>query len=149
LLLIFMVVAGYLMIKSPPLYAENHSSKNQNIKIVFIGLALGIIIGLLGAGGGFLIIPTLVLLMRFTIQEAVPTSLFIITVNSFIGFAADKHHFIPADWINLAKYLIPALLGMMMGLYIAKFIKGESLKKAFGYFVWIVGMAILTKEFIL
>lgn len=149
LLLIFIGVAGYFMIKNSPPYAKNHSSKNQIIKVVFTGLSLGIIMGLLGAGGGFLIIPTLVLLMGFTMQEAVPTSLFIITVNSLIGFASDKHHFISADWINLTRYLTPALLGMLMGLYIAKFIKGESLKKAFGYFVWIVGMAILTKEFVL
>jgi len=87
--------------------------------------------------------------MGFTMQEAVPTSLFIITVNSFIGFAADQHHYIPSDWLNLAKYLAPALLGMFMGLYVAKFIKGDGLKKAFGYFIWIVGIAILIKEFII
>ncbi len=149
LLLIFMVFAGYFMIKNPPLYAENHSYKNQIIKVVFIGLALGIIIGILGAGGGFLIIPTLVLIMGFTMKEAVPTSLFIITVNSFIGFAADKNHFITTDWINLGKYLPPALSGMLIGIYIAKFIMGSSLKKAFGYFIWVVGITIFTKEFIL
>jgi len=149
LLLIFMSVAGYFMIKNSPLDAQNNLPKNQNIKVILIGLALGIVMGLLGAGGGFLIIPTLVLLMGFSMQEAVPTSLFIITVNSLIGFAADQHHFIESDWSNLVKYLAPAILGMLMGLYIAKFAKGESLKKAFGYFVWIVGIAIVTKEFIL
>ena len=123
--------------------------KNQNIKVILIGLTSGIVIGILGAGGGFLIIPTLVVLMGFSMQEAVPTSLFIITVNSLIGFAADQRHFITADWINLTKYLAPALVGMLMGLYIAKFVNGKALKKAFGYFVWIVGIAIFTKEFIL
>ncbi|ETZ07031.1 sulfite exporter TauE/SafE [Holospora obtusa F1] len=149
LLLIFMSVAGYFMIKNSPLDAKNHLPKNQNIKVILIGLALGIIMGLLGAGGGFLIIPTLVLLMGFTMQEAVPTSLFIITVNSVIGFAADQHQFMADDWSNLAKYLAPAFFGMLTGLYIAKFIQGESLKKAFGYFVWVIGIAILIKEFIL
>lgn len=149
LLLVFMGVAGYFMIKDSPLDSQKHWPKIQNIKVGFIGLALGIVMGLLGAGGGFLIIPTLVLLMGFSMQEAVPTSLFIITVNSLIGFAADQHHFIAADWFNLAKYLAPTLLGMLMGLYIAKFVNGASLKKAFGYFVWIVGIALLTKEFIL
>jgi uncharacterized membrane protein YfcA len=149
LLLIFMSAAGYFMIKNSPLDAKNHLPKNQNINVILIGLALGGIMGILGAGGGFLIIPTLVLLMGFTMQEAVPTSLFIITVNSLIGFAADQHQFIADDWSHLAKYLAPAFFGMLMGLYIAKFIQGESLKKAFGYFVWIVGIAILIKEFIL
>jgi len=149
LLLIFMSAAGYFMIKDSPIDVQNHLPKNQNIKVILIGLALGVVMGLLGAGGGFLIIPTLVLLMSFTMQEAVPTSLFIITVNSLIGFAADQHHFIASDWGNLEKYLAPALLGILIGLYIANFIQGERLKKAFGYFVWIVGIAILTKEFIL
>ncbi len=149
LLLIFMSFAGYFMIKDSPIYSQNNRPKNQNIKVILIGLALGIVIGLLGAGGGFLIIPTLVLLMGFSMQEAVPTSLFIITVNSLIGFASDQHQFIADDWSHLAKYLVPALLGMQMGLYIAKYVNGKTLKKAFGYFVWIVGIAILTKEFIL
>lgn len=149
LLLVFMSAAGYFMMKNSPLDVQNHLPKNQNIKVILIGLALGTVMGLLGAGGGFLIIPTLVLLMGFTMQEAVPTSLFIITVNSLIGFAADQHHFIASDWENLAKYLAPSLLGMLIGIYIAKFLNGKAFKKAFGYFVWIVGIAILTKEFIL
>lgn len=65
-----------------------------------------------------------------------------------MGFVADQHQFIVSDWINLAKYLVPAFLGMIIGLYIAKFVNGASLKKAFGYFVWIVGMLIIKKEFI-
>lgn len=149
LLLIFMGTAGYFMIKNSAINAQNHLPKNQNINVILLGLALGGIMGILGAGGGFLIIPTLVLLMGFTMQEAVPTSLFIIAVNSLIGFAADQHQFPASDWENLAKYLAPAFFGMLMGLYIAKFIQGESLKRAFGYFVWIVGIAILAKEFIL
>ncbi len=149
LLLIFMSAAGYFMIKNSSLDVQNHLPKNQNIKVILIGLALGTVMGLLGAGGGFLIIPTLVLLMGFTMQEAVPTSLFIITVNSVIGFSADQHQFIANDWSHLAKYLAPAFFGMLIGLYIAKFIQGESLKKAFGYFVWVIGIVILIKEFIL
>lgn len=149
LLLIFMSAAGYFMIKDSPIDSQNNRPKNQNIKVILIGLALGTVMGILGAGGGFLIIPTLLLLMGFTMEEAVPTSLFIITVNSLIGFVADQHQFIASDWGNLAKYLAPALLGMLIGLYIAKFVNGESLKKAFGYFVWVVGIVILIKGFIL
>lgn len=149
LLLIFMGVAGYFMIKNAPFDAKNHLPNDQNIKVILIGLSVGIVMGILGAGGGFLIIPTLVLLMGFTMEESVPTSIFIITVNSLIGFAADQHQFIVSDWSNLAKYLAPALLGMFIGLYIAKFVNGESLKKAFGYFVWVVGIVIFIKGFIL
>ena len=87
--------------------------------------------------------------MGFTIQEAIPTSLFIITINSFIGFLADKHHLLASDWLNLSKYLSSTLLGMFIGIYLAKFIQRQKLKKAFGYFVWIIAMAILISEFIL
>lgn len=149
LFLIFMSAAGYFMIKKTPFDAQNHLPKNQNINVILIGSALGGIMGILGAGGGFLIIPTLVLLMGFSMQQAVPTSLFIITINSLIGFAADQHHFMVDHWTHLAKYLAPALLGMLAGLYIATFVNGGSLKKAFGYFVWIVGIAIFTKEFMM
>jgi uncharacterized membrane protein YfcA len=149
LFIFFISVAGYFMIKNSPLVAQNHLPNNKNIKIILIGLTSGIVMGILGAGGGFLIIPTLILLMGFTMQKAVPTSLFIITVNAFIGFAADQHHLIARDWSNLAKYLVPAILGMLIGIYIAKFVNGESLKKVFGYFVLVVGLVILIKEFIL
>lgn len=149
LLLIFMSAAGYFMIKDSPIDSQNNRPKNQNINVILIGLAFGVIMGLLGASGGFLIIPTLVLLMGFSMQKAVPTSLFIITVNSLIGCAADQHHFIASDGGNLTKYLAPALLGILIGLYIANLIQGERLKKAFGYFIWIVGIAIVAKEFIL
>ncbi|MDX1924541.1 MAG: TSUP family transporter [Rickettsiaceae bacterium] len=137
----------------------------------YIALAvMGITLGLVGAGGSILTIPILVYLlnvpiilatsyslvvfgatafMGFTMQEAVPTSLFIITVNSLIGFAADQHQCKTNDWSHLGKYLAPAFFGMLTGLYIAKFIQGEGLKKASGYFIWVVGIAILIKEFIL
>ena len=137
------------MIKDSRVEPENHIGKNQIIKVASLGLSLGIVMGLLGAGGGFLIIPTLVLLMGVSMQKAIPTSLFIITVNSLIGFTADRHHFVFADYINLGKYLVPALSGMIIGLYVSKFLKRDSLKIAFGYFIWMVGMAIFIKEFIL
>lgn len=149
LLLIFMTLSGYFIIKDSSLDERNHPQKYKNIKIIMIGFFLGIIMGILGAGGGFLIIPTLVLLLGVSMQHAIATSLFIITINSFTGFTADQHHFMAVDWINLVKYLIPALLGMLIGLYVVKFINGKILNKAFGYFVWIVGIAIFMKEFIL
>lgn len=151
LLLIFMGLAGYFMIKNTSYAYDNGSNASfgQSKKVTLIAFGLGILMGLLGAGGGFLIIPTMVILMGFTMQEAVPTSLFIITLNSFIGFSTDKHHLLASDWSNLVKYLLYALFGMMIGLYIAKFIKGERLKKTFGCFVWMVATAILIKEFFL
>lgn len=150
LLLIFIGFAGYFMIRKSLSYynTETTLSVYKRIKIILIGFDLGVIMGILGAGGGFLIIPTLVILMGFNMQQAVPTSLFVITINSFVGFFADKHHLSVSDWSSLFKYIIYASIGMFVGIYLAKFIKGESLKKSFGYFVWVVGMGIFFKEFI-
>lgn len=148
LLIIFMIIAGYFMVKSSS-YVQNNDFSNKFPKVAFIALALGIIMGLLGAGGGFLIIPTLIFIMGFSMQQAVPTSLFIVTINSFIGFAADKHNLMASDWVNLLKYLICALFGMVIGIYITKITKHNNLKKSFGYFVWVIGVVIFTKEFIL
>lgn len=146
LLLVFMSVSGYFMIQGSPIDTEDHVAKNQPITVVLIALMLGILMGILGAGGGFLIIPTLVLLLGLKMQEAIPTSLFIITVNALVGFVADPHDFMPSDWENLKIYLRPALLGMIIGLYISTLIKGERLKKPFGYFIWVIGILILIKE---
>lgn len=148
MLIILMAIAGYLMIKNTIPSDASQLDKKNNIKIIAIGASLGILMGFLGAGGGFLIIPTLIIFMQFTMKDAISTSLFIITVNSFIGFSADKYHFALSDWINLAKYLTCAFIGMSIGLYIAKYIKGENLKKIFGYFILAVGIAMIINEFI-
>lgn len=151
LLLFFIVISGYTMIKGP--ICKSSETDNQPINrsplyIMLIALALGIIMGLLGAGGGFLIIPALVFFMGFGMSEAVPTSLMIITLNSFIGFIADKQPLLMSDWLNLGKYLIFSISGMFIGLYLTRFIQGAHLKKAFGYFIWVMGLAILIREFI-
>ena len=135
LLLIFMGITGYCMIKNSSLYAENHLSKNQIIKVVFIVLSLGIIMRILCAGGGFPIILTLLVLMEVTAQETISTSLFIITINSLMGFPTDKHYCIPTGWINLTRYFTLAFLGVLVGLYIAQFINGKRLKKLLDIFL--------------
>jgi hypothetical protein len=151
LLLIFIGISGYFMIRNSayPHDAQINPSLGQYVKVTLIALSLGIVMGLLGAGGGFLIVPTFVLFMGFSMQEAVPTSLLIITMNSFMGFAADKHNFLASDWLNISKYLSFTCLGTFMGIYIAKFINSNNLKKSFGYFVWIIGITIFAKECIL
>ncbi len=146
LLLSFMSLGGYFMIKKPAIVRQKYSISYS--KIVVVALILGTIIGILGAGGGFLIIPSL-LMMGFKIHEAVATSLFIITLNSFIGFNVDKHHLKLYEWLIVGKYLICAILGMFLGLQISKSIKTEVLQKLFGYFILIIATTIFTKEFIL
>lgn len=151
LLLIFMTVSGYFMTNKRSYHAnrQNAYSFINAIKIFIIALTLGTIMGILGAGGGFIIIPTLVVFLNFNIKEAVPTSLLIISLNSLIGFISDKHDIITQDWQNLEKYLLCCILGMFSGIFISKFINSTNLKQIFGYFIWFVTLLIFLKEFIL
>ncbi len=114
-------------------------------KLLAYGVAVGLVTGLLGAGGGFLLIPTLVLFVGLSMKEAVGTSLLIIALNSLLGFMGDIGHFI-FDWPFLITITAIAIAGIFMGDFLSKKINGEKLKKAFGWFVLIMGLSILIKE---
>ncbi|RYE22413.1 MAG: sulfite exporter TauE/SafE family protein, partial [Sphingobacteriales bacterium] len=109
------------------------------------GIGIGLATGLLGAGGGFLLIPTLVLLLRMPMKEAVGTSLLIIALNSLIGFTGDFGHLV-IDWLFLIKITMVAIVGIFIGGYLASKIKAAKLKKGFGWFVLIVAVFIIIKE---
>ena len=147
-LLVFMIVSGFFMIQKIEFVANDNINKINNIKIAPIGLILGVLMGLLGAGGGFLIIPTFVLLLGLNMQQAVSSSLFIITMNSLVGFLVDKHHFIASDWFVLLQCLAASFIGMLLGFYMSKFVNGNNLKNLFGYFVWAVAVGIVLKSFV-
>jgi uncharacterized membrane protein YfcA len=153
---ILMVIASLSMIKSSKQRADEiPKTGNENVivarekinlpKLLMYGVAIGIATGLLGAGGGFLLIPTLVLLVKLPMKEAVGTSLFIIALNSLIGFTGDLGHF-TMNWFFLIKISGIAIAGTYAGGLIAKKISGDKLKKGFGWFVLIMGIYILTKE---
>jgi uncharacterized membrane protein YfcA len=145
---ILMVIAAAAMIKSKPV-AENkiipENSKINLLKLSAYGFAIGLGTGLLGAGGGFLLIPTLVLLVKLPMKEAVGTSLFIIALNSLIGFTGDLGHFI-IDWFFLLKITGIAIVGIFIGGFLSKKISGNKLKKGFGWFVLAMGIYIIVKE---
>lgn len=150
LLVSLMLCASYLMINDFKLKrVENFTPSSLVMKLAFLGLSLGFVVGLIGAGGGFLIIPTLVVLMGFTMQQAVPTSLFIITINSFTGFFADKNRFEFDDWLSIVEYLIMALIGMLLGVKLGERIKGSEFKKVFGWFVLFIATTVAGWEFLL
>ena len=145
---ILMVVASISMISSKTEIKKEENVINKKInlpKLLMYGIVIGIATGLLGAGGGFLLIPTLVLLVKLPMKEAVGTSLFIIALNSLIGFTGDLGHF-QMDWIFLFKVTSIAVAGIYLGTFLGKKISGERLKKGFGWFVLIMGIYILTKE---
>lgn len=114
-------------------------------KLLLYGVGIGIATGLLGAGGGFLLIPTLVILVGLPMKEAVGTSLLIIALNSLIGFTGDLGHF-HIDWLFLLKITAIAVVGIFIGGYLNEKIDGSKLKKGFGWFVLAMGVYIIIKE---
>jgi len=110
------------------------------------GMLVGMVTGILGAGGGFLIIPALVLLARLPMKKAVDTSLFLITLNCIIGFASKYSTIEEVNWVFLFTFSSLTVAGILTGILFTKKISGEKLKKGFGYFMLIMGTFILTKE---
>ncbi len=113
--------------------------------LLIYGIAVGLVTGFLGAGGGFLLIPALVLLVKIPMKKAIGTSLLIIALNSLIGFTGDIGHF-AIDWKFLIIITLIAIAGVFMGGFLSKKMDGEKLKKAFGWFVLVMGIYILVKE---
>ena len=106
---------------------------------------VGILIGLIGAGGGFLIIPALMKLAKLPIRKAIGTSLLIITINSLIGFLGDLQTSV-IDWSFLLLFTSLSVIGIFIGLYIQKYINEKRLKKIFGFFVLAMAVVIIYKE---
>ena len=145
---ILMVAASLSMIKSKKEETNNITVENKKInlpKLLSYGITIGLATGFLGAGGGFLLIPTLVLLVKLPMKEAIGTSLFIIALNSLIGFTGDLGHF-TIDWFFLFKITCIAIAGIFIGGFMSKKISGDKLKKGFGWFVLVMGIYIIVKE---
>lgn len=145
---IVMLLASFSMIRDKKTIISH--TKDQKIKynyplIAIEGTVIGVFAGIVGAGGGFLIIPTLVLLAKLPMKKAIGTSLFVIAVNSLFGFLGDLSN-IKIDWTFLLTFTVISILGILLGMYLSKFISGRKLKKGFGYFTLIMAFYIVYKE---
>jgi uncharacterized protein len=147
---ILMVFASYSMIKGKKEEANgNGGEQTFNYPFILIeGTVVGVLTGLVGAGGGFLIIPALVLLSKLPMKQAVGTSLLIIAAKSLIGFLGDIGHQI-IDWKLLMIVTALAIAGIFIGNALSKKISGDKLKKGFGWFVLVMGIYIIVKELFL
>lgn len=146
---VIMLLASLSMLRNKRNETEEDSTITYNYPIIIIeGLLVGIITGIVGAGGGFLIIPALVLLAKLPMKKAVATSLFIIAVKSLIGFLGDVQN-LDIDWTFLLSFTAISVIGIFVGIWLNNFIDGKKLKKAFGWFVLIMGVYIITKELFL
>jgi len=142
-----MIAASYSMIKSSKTIKASPSSATQlNYPLIItLGAMEGFLTGLVGAGGGFLIIPALVLFTQLPMKEAIGTSLLIIAAKSLIGFLGDLSHS-EMDWSLLGLLSGIAILGILIGNRLSRKIDGQKLKKGFAWFVLTVGVYILIRE---
>lgn len=148
---LLMVAAAYSMIRKPKVPLGPDERAEEAIKfnyplILGEGLIVGTITGLVGAGGGFLIIPALVLLAKLPMKQAVGTSLIIIAAKSLLGFLGDLKGDEFIDWGFLGIFSAVAIGGILLGSMLSKRIPNEKLKPAFGWFVLVMGVYIIGRE---
>ena len=152
LLLIFaglMMVASYKMIRKDVQQPdEKQENKNNTLLAAGEGSVVGVLTGLVGAGGGFMIIPALVNLLKTPMKVAIGTSLVIISLNSLIGFFSSIHN-ATIDWRFLLSVSVIAVVGIIIGSYLSKKVDGKKLNPAFGWFILVMGIYIIIKEIFL
>jgi uncharacterized protein len=145
-----MLVASYFMLRPQANIEQKSDHKRHVAKIVIDGLIVGVITGIVGVGGGFLIVPALVLLGGLTMRTAIATSLFIIALKSFSGFikyleVLEKES-LSLDWAIIAVMILLGGLGSTLGNKIANKVPQHKLKKMFGFFLIIMGIYILANS---
>lgn len=143
---LIMLVASISMIRTKREESDEATEIKYNYPMIIIeGVLVGALTGVVGAGGGFLIIPALVLLAKLPMKKAVGTSLLIIAFKSLIGFLGDVQN-LELDWTFLLVFSGITGVGILLGIYLTNFIEGKKLKKGFGWFVLLMGVYILWKE---
>lgn len=141
---IIMLISSVSMIKNKK--EVNASKESQAYYKTFIqGLVIGTITGVIGAGGGFLYVPALVLWANIPMKRAVGTSLIIVTINSLIGFMGDVQT-LTIEWGFLLTFTVISILGILIGVGLSKFISSQKLKKGFGFFTLIMAIYIVYRE---
>ncbi|MFT7285023.1 MAG: putative membrane protein YfcA [Nonlabens sp.] len=143
---IVMLFAAIGMIAhNTPRVTQEYKYQPPKLLLIIYSLIIGFVTGAVGAGGGFLIVPTLVIFAKLSMKKAVATSLFIVAINSLIGFTGDMQH-TAVEWGFLIPFTSLSIVGIFAGIWLSKFIDGKKLKKVFGWFVLIMGVYIIYKE---
>ena len=147
---LLMLVAGFLMIKRTPktiVGLKQTKTIAPNKFLIFTeGSLIGFLTGLIGAGGGFIIIPILVILSDLRMKTAIATSLAIISLKSLIGFIGDVQN-LDIDWLFLITFTLISVIGIFVGQMFSQKVEDNKLKMVFGVFVILIGVVILLIEF--
>ena len=144
---VLMLLAAVLMIRpSNKTKADKPLTKRKYGMITVEGLAVGSLTGLVGAGGGFMIIPALVLLAGLEMEVAVGTSLLIISAKSLLGFVGDLQAGIQLDYWMLSMFILCTGAGVTIGTIVSRKISSGNLKKVFGWFTLTIATIIIYAE---
>ncbi|MEO7983187.1 MAG: sulfite exporter TauE/SafE family protein [Bacteroidota bacterium] len=127
---------------------EEVKRQNKVLPLMSLGFCIGVLTGFLGAGGGFLIIPTLVLFLKLPMKTAVGTSLLIIAINSLFGFLFSLKQF-EFNWTILVSFTVLSIGGIFIGSKLSEKVSASVLKKGFGWFVLVMGIYIIAKELLI
>ncbi len=133
--------------ESSSTFNKLNTDGNKKMRIIVVGCCVGIITGLLGVGGGFIIMPSLISVLHLNIRKAIGTTLIIIAINSSFGFLTTVSRQ-PIDWYLLLVFSSGSIAGIFIGSYLSDKISGAALKKIFGCFVLFISMWIFLKEII-
>lgn len=141
-----MLVTAVAMLRSRTReLAPRDAAELPVLKVALEGVVVGGVTGLVGAGGGFLVVPALVLLGGLSMKRAIGTSLMVIAMKSFAGFTGYMAH-VDADYRLALSFTALALLGSLFGSTAARHIEAAKLRKGFAYFVLVMGVVILVQE---
>jgi uncharacterized membrane protein YfcA len=144
-----MFLAARRMLK-PAIRKDQVEPENKQVTISLLlrGLLVGMVTGLLGIGGGFLIVPALYLLVNLPVKKAIGTALLIITINSLFSFL-NSYGSMEIEWLLLIKFSMGAVLGIIVGTKLSRKIPGDYLKKTFGWVILGMSFYIVYKQFFL
>jgi uncharacterized membrane protein YfcA len=143
---IVMIFASVRMIRPLKEKIVFENEKLNYFKITILGISIGLISGFVGAGGGFLIVPTLLVFAKTPMKMAVGTSLYIVAAQSLIGFTGDIMSDQIIDWKLVEFFTLASVFGIFIGNFISKKVEDEKLKTSFGWFVLAMGIYIIIRE---
>ena len=141
-----MIFASVRMIKPLKERISTDGERLNYYRIALLGIFIGLLSGFVGAGGGFLIVPTLLFFAKNPIKMAVGTSLFIVSLQSLIGFLGDIMGHQIIDWKLLIIFTLASIVGIFIGNFISKKVEDNKLKTSFGWFVLAMGIYIILRE---
>lgn len=142
---IIMLFAGSMMLTQKKSQSSASQQSPQTKALILSGIAEGFLTGMVGAGGGFIIVPIFMIFGKLSMKQAVANSLLLIGIKSLIGFLV-SHNMMHLDVLLLMQIIGIALKGMLIGIQINKKLNAQQLKPIFAYFVLSMGILILIKE---